>query len=733
MKSTGRLSSPGAWLYVIISLIALASVSAQAQSSAALTLNAQFLNNFDIWQTATGSAAPAALQGLQNAAAKRQAKLSALMETNPGLVLGAALPDDLRQKMPASVQSMIEQRVKLSGTAEVAVEDGRTYSKMHYGLVVAGQRLSLHFSDHAPKNLVTGTPIVVEGVQVGGAMATSSSTTTTSSTTTSSVSTLGGTTGAQNTAVLLVNFQDEVLQPFAVSDAYGVFFSNAYSVNGYWQENSFGQTTLTGNVYGWYTLPISSTTCDMSSIQTYAQKAASAAGVNLSQYQRFVYVFTNNACSWWGYSLIGGSPSQSWIRLYTNAMSGLQVMNAAHELGHALGLYHSHADNCGSTSFSTSGCTSIEYGDTLDFMGNANYVTGGHYNAFQKERLGWLNTGVQPPIQTVTASGTYNLAAYESQDSGVKALKILQSSSSSGYYYVELRQALGYDSFLSGYPEVTNGVVIHQASTSNANSSELLNMGPNLSDWSSPALTVGQSYTDSTAGVTITPTSVSSTGATVQVTLNNATATCTPSNPTVGIASPTNSFAPGTTVNFTVKVTNNDSSGCSSSSFDLGSAIPTGWTAAYNSSVVSLSPGGSASVSLAVTSPSSATNGTYTVTANAMNAATTTYTGSASTSATIYNPPPTTISVSTNSSTYTGNQTVSVSVTALSGTSALSGASVSARITKPNGVVVSLSGTTNSSGVATMTYRVKKSDLKGTWYVQASCNGAGASTSFTVQ
>src|SRR5205823_12538688 len=117
-----------------------------------------------------------------------------------------------------------------------------------------------------------------------------------------------------------------------------------------------------------------------------------------------------------------------------------------------------------------------------------------------------------------------------------KALKILQSASTNSYYYVEFRQAQGSDSFLSGYSDLLDGVVFHLANPSNANSSDLLDMTPTSpATFGHPALTVGQSYTDSAAGVTIMPTAVSSTGATVQVIMNSG-AVCTRSNPGISIS-----------------------------------------------------------------------------------------------------------------------------------------------------------------------------------------------------
>src|SRR5205085_684391 len=111
-----------------------------------------------------------------------------------------------------------------------------------------------------------------------------------------------------------------------------------------------------------------------------------------------------------------------------------------------------------------SNCSTGDYGDLFDTMGN---VTSSHFNAYQKERLGWLNYGSSLPVQTVTSSGSYQLTPYASTGSGVRALKILKGNDSSGgkaYYYVEFRQPVGFDSGLSSYSGSTNGVLVHTGS-----------------------------------------------------------------------------------------------------------------------------------------------------------------------------------------------------------------------------------------------------------------------------
>jgi hypothetical protein len=75
---------------------------------------------------------------------------------------------------------------------------------------------------------------------------------------------LPNTFGAQSTLVILVNFQDAPTnQPYTLAAAQSVVFG---PVNNFILENSYQQTWLTGDVVGWYTIPLSSTTCNLSSI-----------------------------------------------------------------------------------------------------------------------------------------------------------------------------------------------------------------------------------------------------------------------------------------------------------------------------------------------------------------------------------------------------------------------------------------------------------------------------------
>lgn len=656
----------------------------------------------------------------------------------------------------AAAQSHVaqSQRVQLEGQLEILYQDFKDRSSVSYSLKRSdGTRVPLQFVSHPPTHLLTGAHVRAEGQLSGGSLVLYSSTSLTSTTTSSTTATsttsipVPNTFGPQPTLVILVNFQDDVVEPYTVADAQNMYFVTA---NNFFMENSYQQATITGAVVGWYTVPDSVTTCNMSQIATDAQNAAVAAGVNLANYTRYVYAFPqNNACGFAGSSYVGGNPSQSWID-----GSSLDIHIIDHELGHAFGLWHSHSLDCGTTATICSSGTVVEYGDDLDTMG-VPQTASADYNAYQKERLGWLNYGASPSIQTVQASGTYTINPYELGSSGPNALKILKSTDpttgAKTWYYLEARQAIGFDAFLSNPTYYTQnetaGVLFHLGTDGNGNTAEMLDMTPatpTSSGWFDPSLVVGQSFQDSTAGVTIAPTAVSSTGATVQITMNGTG--CAAGNPTISVSPSQSQYVTsGTPVTFTATMTDNDSSSCSSATFNLASALPSGWAGVWSASALSLSPGKSGSVTLTVTSPVGTADGAYNFGVSATNASASSYKGSSAATYVISTGSLTT-SLTTNQSSYLPGQTVTLQVTMLFGTMPDVGASVNVAVTPPSGKATTLSGTTNSNGVALLNYNLSNRASVGTYQAQVATTSnrkkstvsgasstAAASTTFSVQ
>ena len=664
-------------------------------------------------------------QPIDELAEKRFIMLADLIEKDAAEVLRVALPAELLQKIPAGLEDKFEKRIETEGELEVVAECEDADGHVRYYLKTGEERLSLYFAKQPEEELLTGAKVKVKGVRVGDAIAADNMEAKDFQVTDS---VLPNTFGEQRVLVLLVNFQDNQTQPYTVAQANNLLFnaSNSSSVTNYYREASYGQASVTGNTVGWFTLPMNADCNARSQIATYAKQAATNSGINLSDYNKFMYVYPRqSACVNTGIGEIGGT--QTWIN------GSLILRTTAHELGHNLGLYHSRAKDCGSVVVGGS-CTTIEYGHVADMIG-ASGITG-HFHSFQKERLGWLNYGSSPTVTTVSTSGNYYIAGYSAQDSNAKGLKILKSTDSLGkktWYYVEFRRPIGFDSFISGNSSLMNGVLITMDAESNGAENYLLDMTPETSSFSDSALAVNRSYTDSSIGLTITPLSVDSNGTMVSV--NFGIVPCNLANPTLVVSpSATQWLGAGSSVNYTVTVTNNNSSNCADNNFDLQTNLPSGWSSTFNSSSLYVAPGMSVSTSLQVVSPSFATDGFYPVGISANNALNSNYSASASVNCAVYSSLG--VSVSTNQQSYTSTQTAIVSSVVSANGSPMSGANVTFTITGPNGSVVSGSATTATNGSASFSYKFnRKKDPLGTYQVSvnASLNGISGSGSTSFQ
>jgi len=152
----------------------------------------------------------------------------------------------------------------------------------------------------------------------------------------------------------------------------------------------------------------------------------------------------------------------------------------------------------------------------------------------------------------------------------------------------------------------------------------------------SPTGWMGTSGSQSTGNLTLTTTySLNCTGsggsASDSVIVNvSAPPICTRANPAVTMTPTSQSGTAGSTLNYNLSVTNNDSSACASSTFNLSSSIPTGWTATFTPASLSLAPGASAGTILSVTSATTASPGSYSISAKVTNSSDSSFNASSS-------------------------------------------------------------------------------------------------------
>jgi hypothetical protein len=324
-------------------------------------------------------------------------------------------------------------------------------------------------------------------------------------------------------AIVLITFTDNTTQPYTPAHAAGVAFTNPNSVAAYYAETSWGQLTLTGDVFGWYAIPNTDDGCATGTWASSANSVAAAAGVNLSTYDHVVYAFPQaSSCGWSGLAQLPGR--LSWLN--GSGAMGLRVM--AHELGHNFGTHHSSTLNCTvngvrvALATSASSCTASEYGDPFTVMGAASQY---HHTNFSRGNFGWLQAA---NTQTVTTEGDYTLRPIGPYDAGaVQSLRIQRGTNS--YITLEFRRPYGtFDTFSTSAP-VVNGVSVRLApGYTTRTQSQLVDTTPTTTSFSDAALPVGSTVQDPLSGVSITTLAVSATGATVRISFGGPTPTPTP-------------------------------------------------------------------------------------------------------------------------------------------------------------------------------------------------------------
>ena len=540
------------------------------------------------------------------------------------------------------------------------------------------------------------------------------------------------TTGPQNTVVLLLNLPGGSL-PISVTvpAMQDVFFASntpGTSLDGFLREASYGQTSATGGVFGPYNLTGTYSSCSDvgGAMLNDAIASAVASGVNMNSYTRLFLIFPDVfGCGWQGFAAVGSCSlatasgtfnlSASFLAAAYMAPRSSGVQVASHEIGHNFGLLHSGTltsatatDVIGAL---TAPGTETDLGDYWSTMGEA---VPGLYTAPQKTNtLGWLSPSTN--VQTVTASGTYTLQPLEVSPAGEQVLKVQRGSNNPGYYlWVEYRQPIGnYDSTLLNF--VYSGALIHyQDPTMDPAHSYLPNFTPSDTTDNNPELKAGQTWSDPYSNLSLTTASATTAGLTVNV--NYGAVPCTSSAPTMSVSPLNPSLYPGQTVSYGLTVTNNDSSGCSASTVNLGSTEPSGWSTSFSAPSVTLNPGQSSTVTMYKGAPSGTAAATYAVNVNA----TTPLAGASQTAnATVMIAPPLAASVSVSGSTFSPPGTVTITSSVTNNGSPASGASVNFTLTNPNGSTTTQNATTNSSGAATWNYKLNGKSAPGNYSVIA--------------
>jgi cysteine-rich repeat protein len=414
-----------------------------------------------------------------------------------GVVLGSVFG------MPAQARSF---EVEYQGVIEVYeqphlddagndISRSVTANEYSYFLNINGQRHAVTFTDAKQPRLISGTTVILRGEFIDGKLTVDA--TDPSAVVVVTDPTTAHNRGDQHLAVILLKGTG---QPDPATPA---LEARLQLTKEYIEEVSYGQATLSWEIFGWYETNVAQDIYD--SLETLPVSE----DFDLSGFNRYLIIQDGNQCGNCGtigmisetVSTPFGEQEILYSMVLMNAVAFVAPGNSftlAHELGHNFGLLHAQLYDCGDKSIDIpSRCTSVAYGDYFDVMGQGNM----HYQAWYKKLIGWLD---QASIAQVTASGEYHLSPLVTPNSETLALEIPISYNhypTAKSYFVEYRQQEGFDA-VSPYMHQPAVFVRLSLPNSVGNASGIIAPQPNNYP-NNGFLTVGQSYYDSIHGILI--------------------------------------------------------------------------------------------------------------------------------------------------------------------------------------------------------------------------------------
>ncbi|HEX6666400.1 MAG TPA: Ig-like domain-containing protein [Solirubrobacterales bacterium] len=290
-------------------------------------------------------------------------------------------------------------------------------------------------------------------------------------------------------AVLLIRLPGDPAVPWSPEITRSKVFTASNSANAFYKEESYGEISLTGklspdgDVFGWFSLSGTTVGCPFGTWDEEADEAAADAGIDLSGYQHVIYVFPSKSnCGFLGIANVNG--------IYSNINGNVNPLVIAHELGHNLGLHHANSLTCsagGKRVTISETCTSTEYGDPFDTMGNIAYR---HNNGWNLDTLGIL---APENVKTAAVSGTYSLRSALVQTTEPTMLRIPRALGPSGtvssWYSLEIRETGGF--FENVTDSTTTGVSVRIPELFGVGT-ELLDANPATASFGDAPLKPGQ-------------------------------------------------------------------------------------------------------------------------------------------------------------------------------------------------------------------------------------------------
>lgn len=274
-------------------------------------------------------------------------------------------------------------------------------------------------------------------------------------------------------------------------------------VNSVYTDMSFGKASFALDGQGSVITPVLRlpnnvsyyTTNSFSRILTAARTAAANAGFNHTDYTYEVVVTGAQP-------LIPGVGGVAFVGARGTWLCNSQwnLKTCAHELGHNFGLPHAGAWDTDNGSVIGPGEV-WGYGNVFDMMGvGPSPHANRHFGASFKEYLDWLPTSDVVKITTNGLTTTRIRAMDKMQADGNKRALVVQRPGNTNDYWIEHRQLYG-----TNYG-MRDGVLVNWANIDGGYQQPLLlDMRPDTSEKTDAVLPIGKTFSDTAAGVHITP------------------------------------------------------------------------------------------------------------------------------------------------------------------------------------------------------------------------------------
>ena len=400
----------------------------------------------------------------------------------------------------------------------------------------------------------------------------------------------------------------------------------------FYQEQSYGRVKFTGDVYGWYTVPRNCALPDGMTQDITIDGQDSEIGtiikannLPLDLYKRLLIVRLRGG-SW---STIGRGSHVIGDAVYRLSVSVVSYNSSqtihpfpwsdfnfvsAHEMGHALGLPHANGWNCNDGNILRGDCNHYESANRFDVIGSGSWST--HFNAFYKEKLGWL---LPAEIINITQSGTYTLYPLETA-TGARLAKVYISGQTLPFLALENRRGIGFDSKLAatsgaGLEQNQLGILVNKFKALNGDSiyvTQLLDMFPPDNNKTN-VLSESQVFFDPDSGVTLGPIT-KLTDNLIKFKINFTSPICVQRAPQLTGSIQTN-FVINVGVSqqgLYIPVTNLDSEICGETTFSgLATNLPTNWSIIIDPASILLSPNFQGYMSFLITPPANVAVGSY--------------------------------------------------------------------------------------------------------------------------